>query len=180
MVLEQPLKTARLTLRSLEPSEAGGPYLGWMRDPAVLRYLEVRHRPPEQSSQLARFVVQSNEHPSVLLLGIFLSDGRHIGNVKLGECDPHHHRADIGFLIGDRTCWGMGFASEAVEGLATYALKLGGLRKLVAGCYSDNTAAARVLEKAGFVIEATLRAHWLLDDVPQDGLLFARHRAVGS
>ena len=83
MRLAVPLRGARLTLRTLTAADAGGPYLGWMSDGAVLRYLEARHARHDRAS-LEAFIDASNASPSILLLGIILiADGRHIGNINL-------------------------------------------------------------------------------------------------
>lgn len=43
MRLADPMVTPRLILSTLEVDAAAGPYLSWLRDPAVTRFLEVRH-----------------------------------------------------------------------------------------------------------------------------------------
>lgn len=176
MKLATPLETPRLRLRSLRAEDAAGPYFSWMRDAEIVRFLEVRHRLPKEPSELVDFIEQANAHPTVLFLGVCDLTGRHIGNVKLGATDPHNHRADIGFLIGDRASWGQGYASEAVDCLSDYGLRQLGLNKVFAGCHRSNPASGRVLLKAKFEHEATLRNHWYLDGKPEDGLMYARHR----
>jgi len=170
------IETSRLILRPLVPADAGEDYVGWVRDPEVLRFLETRHLPRQDAASLAGFINAANAAPGILLYGITLrGSGRHIGNIKLGPVDAIHRRADLGFLIGARDCWGQGYASEAIAAAATIALDELKLMKVTAGCYDENTGSARALEKAGFVLEARLKAHWLLDGRPQDGLLFARY-----
>lgn len=176
MLPAAPIETQRLILRPLNPADAGEDYVGWMRDPDVLRFLETRHLPRQDAASLAGFINAANAAPGILLYGITLRDsGRHIGNIKLGPLDIVHRRADLGFLIGARDCWGRGYASEAIAATATMALADLKLMKVTAGCYAENVGSARALEKAGFVLEARLKAHWLLDGKPQDGLLYARH-----
>src|SRR5687767_4158884 len=96
----------RVYLRELEPEDALGPYLEWMRDPAVTRYLEARFAEHDEAS-LRRYVADQTADPATLLLAIVLTDGdRHIGNVKLGPIDRNHRSADVGILIGERDSWG--------------------------------------------------------------------------
>lgn len=173
-----PLATARLTLRPLDARDASSAYLAWLRDPEINRFLEVRHAPPADVAGLAETIAALDADPASLLLGAFVrDDGAHIGNVKLGPVDPLHRRADLGFLIGDRTRWRRGYASEAIAAVRDAGVRELGLRKVTAGCYAANVASAGALEKAGFVREAVLRAHWLLDGAPQDGWMYASFAA---
>lgn len=176
MRLAVPLRGARLTLRTLTAADAGGPYLRWMSDGAVLRYLEARHARHDRAS-LEAFIDASNASPSILLLGIILTaDGRHIGNIKLGPIDTHHRRGDVGVLIGDTAVWGHGYATEAISVLADHAFGELRLHKLTAGFYAGNVASVRAFEKAGFTVEARLSQHWQREDVREDGLLMARRQ----
>lgn len=175
MILESPIVTPRLLLRALRTDDASGPYARWMCDAEVLRFLEVRHSPPPDVAALQRFIAAANDDPATVLLGICLrADGRHIGNIKLGPVDRDNLRGDLGFLIGEESLRGRGLASEAIAAMATHALGPLGLAKVTAGCHRANVGSARALEKAGFVREATLRAHWRLAGVAEDGFLYAR------
>ncbi|HEY1157453.1 MAG TPA: GNAT family protein, partial [Arthrobacter sp.] len=105
--------------------------------------------------------------PLNLFAGIFLREGdRHIGNIKLGPINVHHRRADIGLLVGDRACWGKGYASEAIAILSDFAFGRLGLHRLTAGMYAENEGSARAFEKAGYAREGLLRGHWLCDGTP--------------
>ncbi|MCH2132773.1 MAG: GNAT family N-acetyltransferase [Phycisphaerales bacterium] len=152
MIIEQPIRTPRLELRSLAPGDANETYLAWLHDPEVNQYLEIRHDPPGLES-LSSFIKQMNESKQELLLGICVKDGSHVGNIKLGPIDSGDHRAAIGILIGDRAWWGKGVATEAIEALTQYAFEELSLHRVEAGCYESNIGSARAFEKAGWSIE---------------------------
>lgn len=144
------LKTARLELRPLDPEMLSPTYCGWLNDPAVNQYLEVRFHPQTQDSVRA-FVRAVNDSSDHAMFGIFLQDGgRHIGNIKLGPIDPNHARADIGLLIGDRTQWGKGLAQEAIAAVTAYAFDTLRLNKVTAGCYASNEGSLHAFLKLGF------------------------------
>lgn len=159
-------------------------YLAWLRDPLVLRYLEARFHEHSLES-LRQYIKQCNAATNVLLLGIRLKDGgQHIGNIKLGPIDRHHRRADIGLIIGERSQWGRGYATEAILCVARYAFDVLKLRKVVAGCYAENTASSRAFERANFLVEARLPEHWMVGNTVQDGVLLGLtssrfHRLAG-
>ncbi len=181
MLLESPITTQRLKLKTLDVSRMSPHYLSWLHDPEVTQYLEIRHAPPLSSEALLAFINKVNADPHNLLLGIFLKDAdEHIGNVKLGPINAAHKRADIGFLIGEKSCWGQGYASEAIVVLAEFALTQLGLEKLTAGCYEQNVGSAKALIKAGFVNDARLPQHAILGGKRVDVLLFGRLRQSGA
>jgi RimJ/RimL family protein N-acetyltransferase len=145
-----------------------------MQDPDVLRFLEARHGKHDATS-LATFIRSANESGDSLLLGMYeLSAGRHVGNIKLGPIDRPNRRGEIGILIGERSCWGRGYAREAIAALAQYAFGTLGLHKLTAGYLAPNAASGRAFEAVGFTVEARYAQHFLLDDTWVDGVRIAR------
>ena len=177
MILPSPgLVTDRLVLRSLSEADIDGPYAGWMLDKAVTQFLELRIAPPDRDDLLG-FVTKLNLSNDNLLLGVFCrDDGRHIGNIRLGPINRHHAHANIGILLGDRGSWGLGFASEAIGSIASYAFRELGTAKLSAGLYAVNVGSRRAFEKAGFAVEATRYAHVVLDGTRIDVIEMARFR----
>lgn len=82
--------------------------------------------------------------------------------------------ATFGYWLG-RDYWGRGVATDAAQMLSDHALRDGGLRRLEATVFAPNRASARVLEKCGFVLEATLPAYYVdRDEAVCDGLLYGR------
>jgi RimJ/RimL family protein N-acetyltransferase len=112
-----------------------------------------------------------------MLFGIFLrEEGTHIGNIKLGPIDNQHLTSELGFIIGESSAWGLGFASEAISCISQWAFSDLHLSKLTAGCYEQNIGSKRALEKSGFVQEAVLKKQVVdFSGNRQDILKFARH-----
>lgn len=165
------LETDRLRLARLGPDDARGPYLDWMRDPEILRYLEARFR-DHDAAGLATYIETCNADDRVLMLGIFLKDGgAHIGNIKIGPVNRAHSRADVGFLIGDKACWGQGYATEAIIAITRYGFEAMGLHKVTAGIYDGNTGSYRALIKAGFREEGRRPRQYLCDGEWVDEIL---------
>jgi len=90
-------------------------------------------------------------------------------------------RAEVGYVLA-RDAWGNGYMTEALRAVIDLALCDERLSRIWATCDVENRASARVLEKAGMVVEGRLRRHAVhpnLDSQPRDSLIYAivRERA---
>ena len=151
------LHSSRLVLRALEAADINATYLGWLNDKEVSRYLETRFL-PQTLEALQSYWEAHRDDPASPWFAICLSaDGRHIGNIKLGPIHWLHRRADLSLFIGERACWGKGYASEAIALVRDWAFCELDLQKLNAGIYAGNTGSRRAFEKCGFELEGTLR-----------------------
>ena len=94
--------------------------------------------------------------------------------LRLGQ-DVHRKTAELGYWLGE-PYWGRGIMTEAVTEFSRYAFATFGLERLFAEPFESNQASIRVLEKAGFVREALMRASILKDGRIQNSFLYARTR----
>jgi [ribosomal protein S5]-alanine N-acetyltransferase len=95
------------------------------------------------------------------------SIGFHVGR------DVERQSAEVGYWLG-RRYWGRGIATEALRAVADHAFAAHGLLRLFAVPFADNPASARVLEKAGFVREGTMRRSAVKAGRVLDQWLYAR------
>ena len=103
--------------------------------------------------------------------------GEAIGGVGLERLeDVHRMTAEIGYWIGE-PFWGLGIATRAVRLTTDYAFHALGLERIQAMVFEWNAPSARVLEKAGYVLEGRLRRSILKDGRLADSLLYARIRS---
>lgn len=117
------------------------------------------------------------------MAGIFLNDSKaHIGNIKIGSIDKNHSTADVGYLIGERSAWGKGYASQAIQLMVGYAFSDLNLIKLTAGCSQGNEGSRKALINAGFSQEGFLASQLMVDGqrrgVYQMGILNPSTQAV--
>ncbi len=151
------LQSTRLILRAVDASDLNQTYLEWLNDPEINRFLETRFIP--QSVEALRSYWQNHHHDnSSPWFAITLLDSKkHIGNIKIGPIHWLHRTADISLFIGEKSCWGKGYASEAIALIRDWAFQELDLQKLSAGIYSGNIGSRRAFEKCGFELEGTLR-----------------------
>lgn len=91
------------------------------------------------------------ERPDVAIFAIRLADGdRLIGSCQLNEIDTDAGSAQLQIRIGDRSAWGKGYGTAAVEQLLRHAYDSLSLRRVMLQVFADNERAIRAYEKAGF------------------------------
>ena len=101
-------------------------------------------------------------------------DGRAVGGVGLElMSDVNRRTAEIGYWLGVEY-WGRGIATEAVALVTAWAFDAHGLLRIFAQPFAENHASRRVLEKAGYVFEGTMRRSAVKDGVVRDQCLYAR------
>jgi RimJ/RimL family protein N-acetyltransferase len=153
------LKSDILVLQELESSDVTRTYIDWLNDFEVNKYLESRYMNHDKNTVKA-FVDACRNSELEFLFGIFLKGSmKHIGNIKLGPINKHHKRADIGLIIGDKDCWGKGFAKEAISMIGQFGFNQLKLAKLTAGCYESNIGSKKAFEKSGYNVEGFLKGH---------------------
>lgn len=100
--------------------------------------------------------------------------GEAVGGIGLrpGE-NVHRHTAEFGYWLAEEF-WGQGIMSEIVPVFVDYCFKEFSLNRIFAMPHSSNPASARVLEKAGFLLEGRLLKNVVKDGQILDSLLYAK------
>ena len=84
----------------------------------------------------------------------------------------HRLTAEIGYYVAEEW-WGKGVMTEAVTQACRYIFENTDIVRIHAEPYSFNTASCRVLEKAGFVYEGTLRKNAIKNGQLTDMKMYA-------
>ena len=158
------LKSDKLILKELRSCDITQKYIDWLNDSEVNMYLESKYIDHDKN-KVKDFVNNCWNNESEFLFGIFLKEGmKHIGNIRLGPINKHHKRADIGLIIGDKSCWGKGVAKESIFLISQFGFGQLNLAKLTAGCYESNIGSKKAFEKSGYCVEGFLKDHVVLGD----------------
>ncbi len=160
---ESLLTGERLVLRKVHVSDVNENYHKWMNDAEVVKFLESRFQ-QYSLEDIKNYVKSLEQDKNNLFLAILIKGTeRHIGNIKLGPINYVHNFAEIGLMIGEKDCWGKGYASEAIKIISRHAFEELKLNKLTAGCYQSNVGSLKAFEKAGFMVEGISKKHFLCD-----------------
>ena len=130
---------------------------------------------PYQLSDAERFLSNVAQQNPRKIFAI-ADDKEAIGSIglRLGE-DVHRFTAEIGYWLAE-PFWNKGIMSKIVIRFAEFAFEKFALNRIFAEPYTENTASVSVLEKAGFVLEGTLRASVFKDGKVLHQLLYAKIR----
>lgn len=174
MLISTTLNSKNLALKNLTHESNLDSYFSWLNDNEITEYLEVRFNIPKNVSEIKNFIRTINDSKDSILFGIFHKDSNiHIGNIKL-DLNKNHRRGEIGLLIGNKSFWGKGYATEAIEIVTKFAFEDYDIDKVSAGCYEDNIGSAKAFLKVGFIEEARLKEHWLHSNKRQDGIILSK------
>jgi RimJ/RimL family protein N-acetyltransferase len=103
-------------------------------------------------AQHARFLLRKN----FMLLAFDKATGRLAVSSGLHKPDWRVPSFEIGYWC--RTaCQRQGYVTEVVRGITDFAVRVFGARRLEIRCDVDNITSAGVAQRAGFVLEGTLR-----------------------
>lgn len=101
-------------------------------------------------------------------------DNKAIGSIgAFRQKNIHRHTAEIGYYIAEEY-WGKGLMTEAVKQICSYIFDKSNIVRIYAEPFSDNKASCRVLEKAGFLYEGTLRSNAIKNGKTIDMLMYSR------
>ena len=85
------------------------------------------------------------------------AEGNVIGSIGVfRQGNIHRRTAELGYYIAEEY-WGKGIMTEAVKQICRYVFDKSDIVRIYAEPFAHNAASCRVLEKAGFQYEGTLR-----------------------
>lgn len=160
MIIAPTLRTARLVLRPLQPTDAlDVQRLAGDKDVAA-GTLSIPHPYEEGMAQdwIARMGRERSEGTGVTFAIEDANNGAFMGAIGLHLTLPHRH-ALLGYWLG-RPYWNRGFATEAVQAVLAFGFGELAVHRIYAGHFSVNRASGRVLQKAGLRYEGRMRHHY--------------------
>ena len=128
--------------------------LEWANDPELMRLLNRAHTVSRDEHE--QWFETISKRADCCYFAIETVEGVHLGNAWLWDIDSRHRRAELRIVM-DPDHAGKGAGTEAISGLCDYAFERLNLHKVYAYVLAINPRARRSFEKAGFVLEGTLR-----------------------
>ncbi|MDD4509292.1 MAG: GNAT family protein [Eubacteriaceae bacterium] len=102
-----------------------------------------------------------------------IADGNVIGSIgAFRQSNIHRQTAEMGYYISE-SYWGKGIMTEVVKKTCKYVFDNSDIIRIYAEPFAYNAASCRVLEKAGFQYEGTLRNNAIKNGKVIDMKLYA-------
>jgi len=96
-------------------------------------------------------IVSQEEPVKVFAIDV---DGEAVGSIGIfPQSDIHAKNAEIGYWLSE-DYWGQGIMTEAIKEIVKYGFETFDITRIFAGPFGTNKASQRILEKAGFTLEA--------------------------
>lgn len=155
-------------LQAICEHDASDEYVQWLNDPLVNQYLETRFA-SQNLEAVIDFIRNTMANPNEHLFAIKLKDNnQHVGNIKIGAINKSHNIGDVSLFIGDKSAWGKGIASQAIQLISRYSFDKLKLRKLCAGAYKANIASTKAFLNSGYMHDGVLTDHYTFNNQPCD------------
>ena len=101
-------------------------------------------------------------------------NGKVIGSIgAFRQTNIHNKTAELGYYIAEEY-WGKGIMTEAVKQLCDYVFSHTDIIRIYAEPFAYNIGSCRVLEKAGFQYEGTLRSNALKNGIVLDMKMYSK------
>lgn len=102
-----------------------------------------------------------------------VADGKVVGSIGIfRQQNIHRQTGEIGYYLAE-PYWGRGIVTAAVQEACRYVFENTDILRIFAEPFARNTASCRVLEKAGFVCEGTLRKNAVKNGEVMDMKMYA-------
>ena len=88
------------------------------------------------------------------------------------KTDIYRKNAEVGYFIA-QGFWGRGIASKALKAVTVYAFETFDILRIYAEPFADNIGSRRVLEKAGYSLEATFKNYVIKNGVIKDSCIYS-------
>ncbi len=105
-------------------------------------------------------------------------DGEVVGSIGVFRKENIHFKtAEMGYYLGEKF-WNKGIATAAVRQVCDFVFENSDIIRIYAEPFARNVASCRVLEKAGFVCEGTLRSNAVKNGIVEDMKMYAKIKSA--
>jgi RimJ/RimL family protein N-acetyltransferase len=148
----------RLRLRRAEREDITK-FHEWVNDPEVTEGLSLLFPMSiEDEEHWYQNTLNQDIQERPFSIEVHTDDGwRLIGNCSFFGIEREARSSEIGIMIGDKSMWNQGLGTESMKLLLRIGFETLNLNRIFLRVYSDNLRAKRSYEKAGFVLEGTMR-----------------------
>lgn len=118
------------------------------------------------------FIEMVSQHHPTQIFAIVI-DGKAVGSIGLHpQNDIMEKNIELGYFLGE-PFWGRGIITEAVKKMVAYGFQNFDVVRIYGRPFGTNVASQKVLEKAGFTLEAKIEGNIYKNNEYLDELIYA-------
>jgi len=161
------LEGKKVRLRPLSTDDVDH-IMAWVNDHQVTRTILTGRYPMTREAEEQWIEERLKPKPTEVVFVVETLAGDYLGGISLFHIHPVEHHAELGIVIGKKSQWGKGYATEAMQLLVTYGFKQLNLHMIYLTVMDVNERAAGIYERVGFRHEGRLRHRVYRDGVYRD------------
>ena len=134
-------------------------YYGWLTDYEVVKTINrLDYIMPVALDDVRAYCAAVMRSKTDLFWAVYYRpEDAFVGTIRISGINWYAGTADVGILIGEKTKWGKGVATDSIRTVGTYLFNALGLRRLTAGLMAVNEPMRKVFLRLGFKEEGRLR-----------------------
>ncbi|TGD82696.1 GNAT family N-acetyltransferase [Hymenobacter wooponensis] len=162
------------TLRAWSPDDLPS-LVRCANNPAIAGFMNDQFPHPYTEETGRNFIAMASQEDPLHIFAIEV-DGQAVGGIGIHpRTNIERKNAEMGYWLAE-PFWGRGIITEAVKQLVAYGFQTFDINRIFARPFGTNLASQRVLEKAGFVLEARFDRTFFKNGEYVDELVYAIRR----
>lgn len=141
----------------------------------IARYMTDAFPYPYTREAGIQFIKRNSKAQPVQVMAIVIEDKAAGGIGIFPQTDIMRKNAEMGYWLGE-PYWGQGIITRAIKEMTTYAFDTFDIERIYARPFGSNIASQKVLEKAGFILEAQIKKSIYKNGLFEDELIYAIRR----
>lgn len=138
----------------------------------IARFLTDGFPHPYTEQNARDFIAMATKDDPVHIFAIEV-EGKAVGGIGIHpQSDIMKKNAELGYWLGE-TYWGKGIITAAIKQMVDFAFNTYDITRIYARPFGNNVASQKVLQKAGFILEARIEKNIFKNGEFLDELIYA-------
>jgi ribosomal-protein-alanine N-acetyltransferase len=148
-------------------------WINYLNDPIVVKFsAQSKKRHTLQSQR--KFIVKKLKDKNSIVFKILLKK-KFIGTIEIKNIDRINKYAEVSYMIGEKSVWGMGIGTIAIKEIILFAKNKLKISKIGAGIMRNNICSQRVLEKNNFKKFGVIKNYYKTKKEAIDKIFFIKY-----
>jgi len=148
-------------------------WINYLNDPIVTRFSAQSINKHTIQSQKKFIEKKLKDKNSIIFKILFKNE--FIGTIEIKNIDKINKYAEVSYMIGEKSIWGMGIGAIAVKKIILFAKNKLKITKIGASIMKNNISSQRVLQKNNFKKFGVIKNYYIKKNKKIDRIFFIKH-----